>query len=344
VLAAALLVILFVTASDFVRPVPPTKPGPPVHGPLTIVSIGDSTLSGEGTGDYYPNTNGQNDDWCHRSPNAEINQTHLPGVVRQVNLACSGASAHQVGLGAATQYGETSQAGKLAELARHDRVLAVVVAVGANDEPHFSQVLNDCVKAWADQGSCSRGFEPQWQQRINAMVPKVVGVLDDVRKAMASAHYAPGSYQLVLQSYAAPIGPNAAGELLSLAGCPFRPVDLNWVRNTAIHALDDGLHAAADKANARFLDLADAGLGHEACSGGKRTANEWFTRLTIAWQDIDDKARVGHALQESFHPNARGAKAFGDCLGQFLATGDRAAACLAGKNGVLHPAAIVTAG
>jgi hypothetical protein len=111
-----------------------------------------------------------------------------------------------------------------------------------------------------------------------------------------------------------------------------------------VRALDDGLRKAADQAHVRFLDLAEAGLGHEACSGGDKSGNEWFTRLTVAWQDITDAQRVGHALQESFHPNARGNAAFGNCLAQFLATTDRAASCLAGANGVLHPAQIITAG
>ncbi|HEY3754411.1 MAG TPA: GDSL-type esterase/lipase family protein [Pseudonocardiaceae bacterium] len=342
--AAVLLIILFATRADMVPLPPPPRPGPPVNGPLTVVSLGDSTLSGEGAGNYTTTTDGANGDWCHRSPAAEINQTHVPGVVRTVDLACSGANTAQVGPGKATQYTEPSQTRQLTTLAKHDRVIAVVVAVGANDDPHFAQVLNSCVEAWADRGSCSAGFEPQWQKRINAMVPKVATALRDIRSAMAGVGYAPGTYQLVLQSYAAPIGPNAAGNLLSLAGCPFRPVDLNWVRNTAVHALDDGLREAAQRADTRFLDLADAGIGHEACSGGSHSGNEWFTRLTVAWQDITDTQRVGHALQESFHPNARGAAAFGNCLGQFLATSDRAAACLAGRNGVLHPAALVTSG
>jgi hypothetical protein len=170
----------------------------------------------------------------------------------------------------------------------------------------------------------------------------VVTVLRDIRSAMARDHYQPSDYQLILQSYAAPIGPDATGDLLSLAGCPFRPVDLRWVRDTAVRALDDGLHRAADQAGTRFLDLANAGLGHEACSGGgTNTSNEWFTRLTVAWQDLSDAQRVGHALQESFHPNARGQAAFGNCLSQFLTTDYRAAACLAGVGGVLHPAAII---
>jgi lysophospholipase L1-like esterase len=344
-LAAFFVLILLGTSADGVpAPLPPV-PGPPADAPLTIVSMGDSTISGEGAGDYDAATNGRGGDWCHRSPNAEVHQTHVPGVVKTINIACSGASTAQVGLGSAVQYTEHSQTAQLAKLATHDRVVAVVVAVGANDDPHFSQVLNSCVQAWADQGSCSAGFEPQWQQRIDDMVPKVVKVLHDIRDAMARVGYQPDTYQLVLQSYAAPIGPNAAHSLLSLAGCPFRESDLDWVRTTAVQRLDDGLRSAAEKVGTRFLDLADAGLGHEACSGGgTNTSNEWFTRLTIAWQDLTDENRVGHALQESFHPNARGQAAFGACLGEFLATDDHAAACLAGRQGTLHPAAIMRAG
>lgn len=336
------MVIFFVAAGDAAPVPPPPKPGPPAHAPLTIVSMGDSTVSGEGAGDYEPGTDGQNGDWCHRSAVAEIHETKLPGVLQTVNLACSGAASAQVGLGTSVHYTERSQTAQLTALATRNRVVAIVVAVGANDDPHFAQVLNDCVTAWAKKGSCSAGFEANWQRRINAMVPKVATVLRDIRSAMAKVHYQPSDYQLVLQSYAAPIGPNAAGDLLSLDGCPFREVDLSWVRTTAVHVLDDGLRKAAAQAGTRFLDLADAGLGHEACSGGgTNTANEWFTRLTVAWQDIGNQARVGHALQESFHPNARGQAAFAGCLSQFLATADRAAACLAGRDGVLHPAALV---
>jgi hypothetical protein len=339
VLAAMFVVMLFGVGSASVRlPLPP-RPHPP-NGPLTVVSLGDSTLSGEGTGDYTATTNGTNGDWCHRSPNAEIEQTRIPGVVRRINLACSGASTTQVGLGRATQSGETSQTAKLATLAEHDRVVAVVVAVGANDDPHFADVLNSCVQAWADQGSCSRNFEPTWQHRVNATVPKVANVLLEIRAVMAKAGYSSGDYQLVLQSYAAPIGPDTSGNLLSLAGCPFRPADLRWVRRTAVDTLDKGMREAAAKAHTRFLDLAQAGFGHEACSGGKDASDEWFTRLTVAWQDVTDKRLVGHALQASFHPNALGAAAFGDCLSQFLAIADQAAACLAGRGGVLHPAAL----
>lgn len=344
VLAVVFLFILFAVSADTVPPVPKPRLGPPANAPLAVVSLGDSTVSGEGAGDYDPATNGRNGDWCHRSSVAEIDETHVPGVAKSVNLACSGADAAEVGLGPTLHYTEGSQAEQLGLVARHDRVVAVLVAVGANDDPRFADVLNACVEAWVKRGSCSAGFESQWQHRIDDMVPKVVKALRDVQKVMAGAGYSPGDYQLVLQSYAAPIGPDVASGLLGLAGCPFRPVDLQWVRSTAVGALDNGLHQAADEAGTRFLDMSKAGIGHEACSGGKNASDEWFTRLTITWQDITNQQRVTHALQQSFHPDARGQAAFGNCLGQFLATTDKAAACLPGARGVLHPAALVTPG
>lgn len=344
-LAGALaLALLGGVADSPARPTALPAPGPPAGAPPVIVALGDSTLSGEGAGDYTPDTSGAGGDWCHRAPDAEIHRTRIPGVATTVNLACSGADTAQVGLGTAVHYTEPSQTAQLATIAAVDRVVAVVVAVGANDDPHFGQTLNDCVHAWADQGSCSAGLDEQWQQRINTMVPKVVRVLRQIRATMAHAGYDPNSYQLVLQSYAAPIGPDVAPGLLGLAGCPFRQADLAWVRGTAVRTLDAGLRSAAAQAGTRFLDLAGAGLGHEACAGGADRAREWFTRLTVAWRDLRDNARVNHALQESFHPNARGQAAFAACLSEFLATADRAATCLAGSGGALHPAAIVGPG
>ena len=73
-------------------------------------------------------------------------------------------------------------------------------------------------------------------------------------------------------------------------------------------------------------------------SGGPDATGEWFTRLTVAWQDIDNSQRAAHALQSSFHPNAAGYAAFAKCLSAFLPTTNAAASCLPGPNGVLNPA------
>ena len=75
----------------------PSLPLQPKQLPAAVVTLGDSTLSGEGGGNYETGTNGENGDWCHRSPAATVNQLRLPTGVTRINLACSGAQAAVVG-------------------------------------------------------------------------------------------------------------------------------------------------------------------------------------------------------------------------------------------------------
>ncbi|MGH3621752.1 MAG: GDSL-type esterase/lipase family protein [Sciscionella sp.] len=316
-------------------------PQRPVHpGPRTVVSMGDSTISGEGAGSYSPDTDGRRVDWCHRSSKAEINELRLPETQRVVNLACSGANAEQVALGEAKQYTEPSQAGQLAALAMRNNITTIVVGVGANDDPQFGHTISACFQQWLSRGKgCTVGFDAPWRERVRKMVPKVVGTLRDIRTVMRKAHYSDGDYQLVLQSYAAPVGPGIPENLRGLAGCPFLERDLRWFVDTGVEALADGVRDAARQVGARYLDLSRAGRGHEACTGGNDKAKEWFTRLSVRWDDLGDSQRAEHALQESFHPNAAGYAQFAGCLREFLARDDRAAACLAGADGALHPAA-----
>jgi lysophospholipase L1-like esterase len=332
--AALPLLILALVTTD--RPVPP-QAGPPPEAPRAIVALGDSTMSGEGAGNYEQGTRGENGDWCHRSPVAEIHETGLPGVTQSINLACSGATAEDVALGDSLHDTEPSQARQLAAVAKRYHVTAVVVAVGANDDPRFADTVNLCLQAslHSNAPDCSAQLA-DWPQRIGRMIPKVVHALRDVRATMDKAGYPANSYSLVLQGYAAPVGPDVYPGLQSLAGCPFRTTDLTWMRNTAVVQLNAGLRRAAEQAGARFLDLSRAGIGHEACSGGNNFAVEWFTRLTIDWVLFQDNQNYGHSTQESFHPNDRGHAQIGHCLGEFLAARDTTGACLPGGDGKLH--------
>jgi hypothetical protein len=337
VIPAVIILGVLVLVGDHRFPAPAKIPGPPPGAPPVVVSLGDSTISGEGAGDYEPGTDGEHGDWCHRSAHASIHQTGLPYTA--INLACSGAPSAQVGFGKQRQYGELSQAERLGQLATRNRVVAVVVAAGANDDPQFSHVLDACVQAWANQNGpgCATTIGPDWQHRIDTMVPKLVRALRDIQSAMFGAGYAPTDYALVVQSYAAPVGPNMARDLQNLNGCPLRSEDLRWVRDTAVPVLTAGLRTAARTAGVRFLDLSRAGVGHEACSH-RDPGQEWFRRLAVEWSDLHNDDRAAHALQESFHPNASGQAQFGRCLGEFLNTPDRAAACLPNTDGNLHPA------
>ncbi|WP_051166358.1 GDSL-type esterase/lipase family protein [Amycolatopsis orientalis] len=335
----AVLVGFFVFFGSESRPGQPfPRQGPPGHGPLTIVAMGDSTVSGEGAGAYSPDTDGRNGDWCHRSSAAFVQKVRIPGVTARVNLACSGAPAAQVALGDAKQWGERSQAAQLADVVKNHRVAAVVIAVGANDDPKFSAQVSECFRAWfsSDGPSCNVALKESWKSKVDAMVPKVANAVGDVKKVLADAGYVPADYQLVLQSYAAPVGPDIPADLQSLNGCPFRTDDLQWISTTGISTLSAGIKQAAAQSGARFLDLARAGDKHEACSGGPNLATEWFTRLTLHLNDLTQVDRATHALQESFHPNAAGHAAIADCLTDFLTTQQGNASCLAGPDGKLH--------
>jgi len=315
------------------------RPGPPGSGPLTIVSMGDSTLSGEGAGDYTHGTDGKNGDWCHRSSHAAVKQTNLPKVTARVNLACSGAGAEDVALGSGTHYTEVSQARQLKQLIEDDhRVAAIVVAVGANNDPHFTDTINRCFQAWLypSRSSCRQQLGNEFSDRVEDMIPKVVTALEDIRQVLDEAGYEPGDTDIVLQSYASPLSPDIPENLRNLNGCPFRTGDLRWMHSTAVTALSDGLRKAAEKADVRFLDLSHAGNGHEACTGGRDASSEWFRRLTIEWDNLTEVERADHALQESFHPNRRGHAQYGRCLTEFFAMGVDTGACVPGEDGRLH--------
>lgn len=326
------------------RPGPVRPPGPPVNVPHAIVALGDSTMSGEGIGDYLAGTNGSGGDWCHRSRRAEVMRTTVPGVAKKINLACSGASSDGITFGGKPHYTEQSQAARLTPIARRYRVTAVVVAVGANDDPDFANTMTGCIDDYLRQTDCTGGdFGQRWRDRVQRMQPKVTAALADIRTAMHRAHYDDSDYQLVLQSYASPVGPDVAPGLQNLSGCPFRTADLRWFRDTGVRVLDNALGEVAAAAGARFLNLARAGVGHEACSGGQDASSEWFSRLTVDWHDLLKDNRAPHALQGSFHPNARGYRQFARCLTEFLGTTARRAACLPGADGTLHAATSVPA-
>ncbi|MCK2242753.1 MULTISPECIES: GDSL-type esterase/lipase family protein [unclassified Crossiella] len=319
----------------------PRLPAPPEDAPKAIVALGDSTLSGEGAGDYEPGTDGDNGtgNWCHRSTKAMINKLSVPDIATTVNLACSGARA--ANLVDKPQHNEGPQVPKLLEIARQFRIAAIVVQIGANDEPGFSSVVKECAEAWFKSSTkgCSGPLTTSWGERVDKMVPKVAAALRKIRDGMRENGYPDASYQLVVQSYAAPVGRAVVSSLRNLGGCPFQSGDLEWVQDKAVGELAAGLRAAAATVDARFLDLSRAGAGREACSTSGSGAGEWFTRLTVRWKDLGDEQRSAHAIQESFHPNAAGHEQFASCLSAFLATTDRAAACVADPAKNLVPVA-----
>jgi lysophospholipase L1-like esterase len=308
--------------------------------PTAVVSLGDSAISGEGAGDYEPGTRGENGDWCHRSANALIHKTQL--AQRTINLACSGANSANVSLADTTHYTEGSQARRLIDVARANRVTAVLVQVGTNDEPQFADTVLSCVAAWVNPfgSSCASTMRGQWPQRLAAMAPRVERAVADVRSAMSQAGYADADYSLVLTSYASPVTERMDEILHGPQGCPFRLSDARWGRTEAVPQLAAALRGVASRSGVKFLDFSRATEGREACSGGSSSASEWQNRITVdpfAWVYGGLDAIGIHMAQQSFHPNARGHAQLGRCVTEFVSSGATSANCLRGSDGNLHP-------
>jgi lysophospholipase L1-like esterase len=253
-----------------------------------------------------------------------------------VNLACSGAKSADVGFGGPGHYTEGSQAQRLIDVARTNQVSTVLVQVGANDDPAFGSSVVGCVATFLTPGSpaCSTSLNKNWAQRLAAMAPRVERALADVRTAMTRAGYGDQDYQLVLLSYPSPLTETMT-RTHGIAGCPFRVEDARWGRTVAAPQLSDALRGVAQHAGVRFLDMSRAIEGHEACT---TAGPEWVRRLTIAPRTFvtGGLAAAGHLAQESFHPNALGYSRLAGCIGQFVRTTDREAACRVGADGLLH--------
>ena len=342
------LLVLIAAAAAALVAAPPAQAAPSRGNqpPTAVVVLGDSAASGEGAGDYEPGTRGENGNWCHRSVHAYVHRTGLAQT--SVNLACSGADSTNVRFGQAVHHTEGSQAERLVEVARSNRVTTVIVQVGANDDAALIDTGIACIRALIDprEPPCRETLDPLVPQRMAATGAKVETAVQDVREAMRRAGYTDSGYQLVLASYASPVTEHMLPVPVA-QGCPFTRPDAAWGRTVLFPALSAAIQRAADATGARFLDLTRATEGFEACTKPLREA-EWQRRITVDPQALvyGGLDAVGyHLAQESFHPAAMAHAEMGRCMGEFVRGGDAAAACVASPEGRTHlePAPAATA-
>ncbi|MFE0374665.1 ricin-type beta-trefoil lectin domain protein [Streptomyces inhibens] len=303
--------------------------GDPAQRPVgerktSLISLGDSEISGEGVGTYEPGTDGPSN-WCHRSPDSAIHRTGIAADVTY-NVACSGAYSGNIVIGGSKQYAdELVQSDSLAIKARNTRLKMVLLVVGANDDLQFGPVMTDCVERWfLLQGTCEPKYQPGWQARVDGLVPKVGRTVGDLRTVMRDAGYADGDYRLVVMSYPSPIGPdvednpNYPGKLPG--GCTGYTSDAGWGRNAAVPAFEKGVRKAARDSGAGYLDASRLFHGHEVCM-----EDTWARGL---WVNVSNPFPPdANSVRQSFHPNARGHAAFASCLTQLYASGLREASC-----------------
>ncbi|MFH8344732.1 ricin-type beta-trefoil lectin domain protein [Streptomyces sp. NPDC018045] len=290
----------------------------------SLISLGDSEISGEGVGTYEPGTDGP-DNWCHRSPDAAIHRTGIAADVTY-NVACSGAYTGNINIGGTKQYAdELVQSDSLAIKARNTRLKMVLLVAGANDDLQFGPVMTDCVTRWLTlQGPCEPKYRPGWQGRVDALVPKVEKSVRDLRTVMRDAGYADGDYKLVVMGYPSPIGPdiednpNFPGKLPG--GCTGYTSDSAWGRDAAVPAFEKGMRKVAADTGATYLDNSRLFHGHEVCM-----EDTWARGLYVNL--ANPFPPDANSVRQSFHPNARGHGAFASCLTQLYTADRREASC-----------------
>ncbi len=304
--------------------------GDPAERPVgerktSLISLGDSEISGEGVGTYEPGTNGP-DNWCHRSPDAAIHRTGIAADVTY-NAACSGAYSGNIRIGGSKQYAdELVQSDSLAIAARNTRLKMVLLVAGANDDLQFGPVMTDCVTRWfLLQGTCEPKYRPGWQARVDGLVPKVEQTVGDLRTVMRDAGYADGDYRLVVMSYPSPIGPDVEDNpsLPGEAAGRVHRLHLRRGLGTQQPPCRPSRRACGrprGTPGATYLDASRLFHGHEVCME-ETWARGLYVDLTNPFPPDSNSVR------QSFHPNARGHGAFASCLTQLYTSGLREASC-----------------
>ena len=263
----------------------PPALGAPGVGTPTVVTLGDSAISGEagrwagntnnspsnvdalGSTAYWDTPTGEAIRGCHRSKAA---QAYIGGGVDGLNLACSGARTSTTGTASGQDFkpgldfysdasGRKGQARMLQEEAANRNVKAVVVMIGANNYG-FGAIVERCVTNWAtspswwknycsDDSDMTSRFTATRQQQETAAVKDA---LLRVRDAMAGAGYADSAYKIIAQTYWTPI-PRASGfrygetgwTRQSVGGCGIWNRDADWAHNVVVPAMNGSVRNGA---------------------------------------------------------------------------------------------------
>ena len=261
--------------------------GPRVGTP-TVVTLGDSAISGEagrwagntnneswrtdalGSGAYNDAGNRESTPGCHRSWSA---QAHIGGGVQSANLACSGARTYTGGTGQDQNFkpgidfysdaqGRKGQALALQHYASTHNVKAVVLMIGANNYG-FADILETCVTNWITSPSWWKDYcsdDSDMTNRFTAArqsteTTNVRNALYQIAWAMYYAGYGYGDYTVLAQTYWSPIGrgnvnryPESGWTRQSTGGCGSWNRDLDWANDVVVRAMNNTTKNAASQA------------------------------------------------------------------------------------------------
>ncbi len=275
---------------------PANADGPGVGTP-TVVTVGDSAISGEagrwagntnneyqrtdalGSTAYWDTGTGESIPGCHRSKAA---QAHIGGGILSANLACSGAKSSTTAYNPDNDFkpgidfyddgaGHQGQAKRLQAYAATRNVKAVVVMIGANDYG-FAAVVEKCVTNWItspswwknychDDSDISSRFTSTNQATITT---RVKGAFQRVAQAMTAAGYSSSQYSIIAQTYWSPIPrgsgfryPESGWSRQEIGGCGTWNRDADWANDTVVTAMNNSVKNGAAQAGLPNVKVLD---------------------------------------------------------------------------------------
>jgi hypothetical protein len=256
----------------------------PGSGTPTVVSLGDSFISGEagrwagntdesssktdalGSTAYYDNSTDTAEliKGCHRSKSAEV---YIGGGVNGENLACSGAKTtsftteglFKPGIDFYNSGGNEGQALMLQHFAASHNVKLVALSIGGNNF-NFASIVTTCVEDFLestifDDFYCSKESSVT-NNFTSSNVTKVKGEIEtaikNVATAMTNAGYTSSQYTILVQNYPSPI-PNGSEFRYTQSGysrqftggCGFWNADANYANATMLPTIDNTVLGAA---------------------------------------------------------------------------------------------------
>jgi hypothetical protein len=276
---------------------PPAGADGPGIGTPTVVTLGDSAISGEagrwagntnqsasrvdalGSTAYWDTATGEAIPGCHRSKSA---QAHIGAGVASANLACSGARTYTTGTEAGGTFkpgidfysdasGRKGQARALEDYARTHNVRVVAVTIGANNYG-FATIVERCVTNWLTSPSwwknyCSDDSDMVSRFTATRQAQETANVRDAllrVRQAMTNAGYGASQYTIVAQTYWSPIPrgdgfryPESGWTRQSIGGCGTWNRDANWANDTVVTAMNGSMRNGAAQSGIANLVVLD---------------------------------------------------------------------------------------
>ncbi|MCP3997703.1 MAG: SGNH/GDSL hydrolase family protein [bacterium] len=295
----AIPVVALVVWGIWIGPTPDHADPTPVDDSSrpVLVAIGDSFISGEGTGFYLDGTS-TSANLCHRSSWAYPYLVAEQRKYRLVFAACSGAKTKDVlrdkqyvdspnGV-----FGGVPQIEAIASSPWHDdpsEVEVVLVSIGGNDA-NFGEIVRTCV-----QLDCSASWQ-RWLDELEQVHDWIRDTYDAVQAAVAPRT------QVLVATYPAPIAAEPCGALGERLSIP----EVRWVLDRFLPRLNQLIRFQADMHGFDVVEMEPIFEGIRLCEVEYAAAA--VNAFTL--QRLDELSLSSLApdvlVKGSFHPNARG--------------------------------------